>query len=127
MAGRPLWKGFIKFNLVTVPVGAYSATARGEGEIHFNQLHSECHSRIKYKKTCPVHGEVPNDEIVSGYEYSKGQYVVVDPDELDKLRSADEKGITIQAFVKPDAIDPIYFSGKTYYLTPEGPVAQKPY
>jgi DNA end-binding protein Ku len=127
MALNPGWKGFLRFSLVSFPVRAYTAVGEGE-KIHFNQLHAECHSRINYKKTCPIHGEVNQDEIVSGFEYSKGQYVVVDPDELDKLRTEDEKAITIStSFVRPDTIDPVYFSGKTYYLVPDGPVGQKPY
>src|SRR5262249_44745080 len=73
------------------------------------------------------HGEVPNDQIVSGYEYSKGQYVIVDPGELDKLRTEDEKAINIDVFIKPDDLDLMYSTGKTYYLVPDGPVGQKPY
>lgn len=122
MAPRSTWKGFLKISLVSVPVKAYTATSSAGSEIRLNQLHAECHSRIQYKKTCPIHGEVPNDEIVSGYEYSKGQYVIVDPDELEKLRTEDEKAINVDSFVAPDTIDPTYFSGKTYYLVPEGPV-----
>ena len=79
MAPRSSWKGFIKLSLVSVPVKAYTASQSG-ADIRLNQLHAECHSRIKYQKTCPVHGEVSNDEIVSGYEFAKGQYVVVVPD-----------------------------------------------
>src|SRR5579885_1039655 len=122
MAPRSTWKGFLKISLVSVPVKAYTATSSAGSEIRLNQLHAECNSRINYKKTCPIHGEVPNSEIVSGYEYSKGQYVVVDPDEVEKLRSPDEKAINVDTFVPPDAIDPTYYSGKTYYLVPEGPV-----
>ncbi len=127
MAPRSTWKGFLKLSLVSVPVKAYTATVTGGGEIHLNQLHKECHSRINYKKTCPIHGEVSNEDIVSGYEYSKGQYVVVDPDEVDKLRTADDKAIKIDAFISPDDLDPVYQSGRTYYLVPDGPVGQKPY
>ena len=126
MAAHPSWKGFLKLSLVSFPVKAYTVVSEGE-KIHFNQLHAECHSRINYKKTCPIHGEVQQDEIVSGFEYSKGQYVVVNPDELDKLRTEDEKAISISAFIRPGAVDPLYFSGKTYYLVPDGPVGQKPY
>jgi DNA end-binding protein Ku len=121
MAPRSTWKGFLKVSLVSVPVKAYTATASGS-EVRLNQLHDDCHSRIQYKKTCPIHGEVPNAEIVSGYEYSKGQYVVVDTAEVDKLRTEDDKAIKIDTFVAPEAIDPAYFSGRTYYLVPEGPV-----
>ena len=127
MPARSSWKGFLKLSLVSVPVKAYTATASGGGEVRLNQLHAECHSRINYKKTCPIHGEVPNDQIVSGYEYSKGQYVVVDPEDIEKLRSEDEKAINIDAFIQPNALDPTHFSGKSYYLIPDGPVGQKPY
>ena len=127
MAARSSWKGFLKLSLVSVPVKAYTANASSSSEIRLNQLHAECHSRINYKKTCPIHGEVPADKIVSGYEYSKGQYVVVDTDELDKLRTEDDKAINIDTFVSPDELDPVYSSGKTYYLVPDGPVAQKSY
>jgi DNA end-binding protein Ku len=127
MASRSSWKGFLKLSLISLPVKAYTATASGGGAIHLNQIHAPCHNRIQYKKTCPVHGEVKADEIVSGYEFAKGQYVLIDPEELDKLRSADDKAIKIDTFIKPDAIDPIYYGDKTYYLVPDGPVGQKPY
>src|SRR5213078_3806872 len=127
MASRSVWKGFLRFSLVAVPVRAYTAAASGGGGVALNQLHSVCNSRIQYKKSCPIHGEVPSGEIVSGYEYTKGQYVVVDTDELSKLRSEDDKAITIDTFISPTAIDPVYYTGKTYYLVPDGPVGQKPY
>jgi DNA end-binding protein Ku len=126
MAARPLWKGFLRINLVSVPVAAYSASSSGP-EVRLNQLHAECNSRIKYKKTCPIHGEVTNDEIVSGFEYAKDQYVIVDGDEVDKLRSPDEKAIGVKSFVPLDTIDALQFSGKNYYLVPDGPVGQKAY
>lgn len=127
MAARSSWKGFLKLSLVSVPVKAYTATSSGGGDIRLNQLHAECHSRIQYKKWCPIHQEVTNDQIVSGYEYSKGQYVIVNPDELDKLRTEDDKAIKIDAFISPDDLDPVYYTGRTYYLLPDGPVGQKPY
>lgn len=126
MAPRSSWKGFIKLSLVSVPVKAYTATQSG-AEIHLNQLHAECNSRIKYQKTCPNHGEVATDEIVSGYEFGKGQYVVVDPDEVQKLRKQSDSSIEIQGFIPANEIDPLFHSGKTYYLVPDGPVGQKPY
>jgi DNA end-binding protein Ku len=127
MAANPTWKGFVKLSLVAFPVKAFTAAESVGGEIHLNQLHDECHSRIQYRKHCPIHGEVQQQDIVSGYEYSKGQYVVVDPADVDLLRTPDDKAIAISAFIDPDALDPIYLSGKTYYLVPDGPVAQKPY
>jgi DNA end-binding protein Ku len=127
MAARSSWKGFLKVSLVSLPVKAYTVTTGSGAEIHLNQLHAECHSRINYKKTCPIHGEVPNDQIVSGYEHSKGQYVVVDTDELEKLRTQDDKAINVGEFIRSDALDLVYSTGKSYYLVPDGPVAQKPY
>jgi len=126
MAPRSSWKGFIKLSLVSVPVKAYTATQSGS-EIRLNQLHAECNSRIKYQKTCPTHGEIPNDEIVSGYEFAKGQYVVVDPEEVQKLRKQSDSSIEIQGFIPAREVDPLYHSGRTYYLVPDGPVGQKPY
>src|ERR1043166_9348288 len=127
MAARSAWKGFLKLSLVSVPVKAYTATASEAGEIRLNQLHKECHSRIQYKKTCPVHGEVGTDQIVSGYEYSKGQYVVIDTEELEKLRSEEDKAVKIDVFIEQDTIDPMYLTGRTYYLVPDGPMGQKSY
>jgi len=127
MAARSSWKGYLRLSLVSVPVKAYTATTTGGGEIHLNQIHTDCHSRIKYQKVCPIHGELSNDAIVSGYEFAKGQFVVIDPDELDKLRTESDKAIQIDTFINPDELDPLYFNGKTYYLVPDGPVGQKPY
>jgi DNA end-binding protein Ku len=130
VAPRPAWKGYLRISLVTVPVQAYTGSSGSTDEgspIRFNQLHRECHSRIKYMKTCPIHGEVPNDEIVSGYEYAKGQYVEINPEELAELRPEGERAINVEGFVHPDTIDPAYLSGKTYFLTPDGSLGQKPY
>ena len=124
---RSSWKGYLKLSLVSVPVQAFHAQETGGGDIHFNQLHATCHSRIKYQKVCPIHGEVTKDEIVSGYEYAKGQYVIVEPDEIDKLRTENDRAITIDEFVAPNAIDPLYLDGRTYYLAPESPQGAKPY
>lgn len=127
MAARSSWKGFIRLSLVSVPVKAYTAHTSGSGEISLNQIHAECNSRIRYQKTCPIHGEVSPDDIVSGYEISKGQYVVIDPAELEKLRPESDKAVHIDAFISGDRVDPMYFSGKNYYLAPDGPIAFKPY
>src|SRR6516225_8220860 len=116
MAASPSWKGFVRVSLVAFPVKAYTAAVSGEGRIQLNQLHAECNSRIQYKKTCPMHGEVPNTDIVSGYQYTKGQYVVVDELELDKLRTESDRAVTVSAFVAPYAIDEIYYEERTYYL-----------
>ena len=127
MASRSVWTGFIRFSLVAVPVKAYTAAASGGGEISLNQLHKGCNSRVQYKKCCPLHGELKAEDIVSGYEFDKGQYVVIDPDEVDKLRSEADKAINVAAFVTPNQFDPCFLNGKHYYLLPDGPVGQKSY
>src|SRR5487761_1378161 len=127
MAARPSWKGHLRLSLVSVPVEAFTAATPGKGEVHLNQLHDPCHSRIRYRKICPVHGEVPNDEIVYGYEYSKDQYVVLDPGERESFRNQAERAMTIDRFIPLDAIDPFYYSGSNYYLLPDGGAADKPY
>jgi DNA end-binding protein Ku len=121
------WKAHLRLSLVSVPVQAFNAETAAKGDVSFNQLHEECKSRIKYIKTCPIHGEVPNNEIVKGFEYAKGEYVIVDTDELDALRGKAENAVDISAFVPPETIDPKYFDGRTYYLLPDGPLARRPY
>ena len=90
-------------------------------------IHAKCQSRIRYEKVCPVHGEIPDNEIVKGFEFAKGQYVVVDEEEREKLLPEDDKAITIDTFIRPGDLDPIYYGDRSYYLVPDGRVAQKPY
>jgi DNA end-binding protein Ku len=127
MAARPTWKGFLKLSLISVPVRAYNAAAAGHGEIHFHQVHAQCGNRIHHQKVCPVHGEVTNEELVSGYEHAHGQFILIEPEELDQLRTESDKAITIQAFIHPDGLDPLYYSGRNLYLVPDGPAGQKPF
>lgn len=123
---RSSWKGHIRLSLVSIPVKAFTANATGK-EIRLNQLHEECKSRIKYQKTCPQHGEISSSEIVKGYEFAKDQYVIIDEDELDDLRTESDRAINIDSFVAPQQVDMLHLTGKTYYLAPDGPVGQKPY
>jgi len=124
---RPSWKGFVRISLVSVPVEGYTASAARDSQVALNQLHADCGERIRYKKTCPVHGEVTNDEIVMGHEYADDQYAVIDPSEIDALRSDADRSINVERFVDPSQVDARFFSGKTYYLVPSGKPAQKPY
>ncbi len=126
MSARASWKGFLRIRLVSIPVKAYSAAASG-AKIQLNQLHRDCHSPIKYRKVCPLHGEIGSESIVSGYNYAKGRYVVIDPEELEKLRRESDKVVEVEGFLPKDAVDPLYLSGKDYFLVPEGPVGQKAY
>lgn len=123
---RTSWKGFLKLSLISVPVKAFTANETS-GEVHLNQLHKDCNSRVKYQKVCPEHGELKSEAIVSGYEHAKGQYVVVDPDELDKLRTKTDHAVSIDGFVPQDTIDGMYFAGKAHYLLPDGVAGARPY
>ena len=124
---RAGWTGNVTFGLVSFRVEAFNAVSREQGDIHFHLLHKDCHRRIKYQKVCPEHGEVPADEIVSGYEYKKDHYVEIDKEELDALRTESERALKIDAFIPCDAIDLRYFDGRMYYLAPDGAAAEEPY
>src|SRR5438874_3006222 len=112
-----VWKGHLTFGLISMPVRMFAA-ARGE-RISFNQLHKECHSRLKQPLFCPVcNRNVERSEIVKGYEYEKDQYVLFDEEELDKIEPESARSMEILEFVKVDEIDPLYFDA-SYYVTPE--------
>jgi DNA end-binding protein Ku len=121
------WRGNLSFGFVSFPVQAVNALNRQQSDVHFHQLHSTCHRRIRYQKVCPVHGEISNDEIISGFEYRKGKYIEVEPEELEAVRTKKERALTIDAFVDPASIDPVYFDGRMYYLVPDTPASQEPY
>ncbi len=128
MALRSSWKASLRLSLVCVPVKAYPAAVSGNGEIRFHQLHADCGCRIQYQKRCPQHGQVTSDDIVSGYEYVRDQYVVIEAAELENLHGPSEPAITISEFISPESLDPVYAGGgKSYYLLPDGPVATRPY
>jgi DNA end-binding protein Ku len=122
---RSMWSGFLSFGLVSVPVGLYSATA--DQTIHFNQLHKGTSNRIRYKKVDEVTGEeVPNSDIVNGYDLGDGEYVVVTREELKEVAPGKSETIEISDFVDLDRIDPVHFR-QTYYLAPRGKGADRAY
>jgi DNA end-binding protein Ku len=91
--------------------------------VSFNQLHDECQTRVQYKKWCPTHDrEVSKDEIVRGYEFEKGRYVVINDEDLEKVRPPSTRVINLVQFADQEDIDPVYIE-KPYYLAPDGPVA----
>ena len=114
---RAVWTGAISFGLVNAPVRMY--TAISEKDLRFNQLHATDGGRIGYVKVCKVDNEpVPADEIVKGYEISKGEYVQLTDEDIEAARTESHRSITIHDFVPAAQIDPIYFE-RTYYLGPE--------
>ena len=122
MAARPTWKGFLKISLVTIPVRVFPATDSA-ASVSFNQLHGECQTRIQQKKWCPkCEREVQTADIVKGYEFSKGRYVVMAEEDLAKVRPESTRVINLVQFTSAAALDPIYFE-RPYYLAPDGNVA----
>ena len=123
---RAIWKGAISFGLVTVPVGLFAATERA-AEIRFRLLHAKDTSPIDYKRVCEAEGvEVPWSDIVRGYEYEKGRYVVLTDKELARAHPEATQTLTIRDFVPARAIEDLYFD-QPYYLAPTGKAAGKAY
>jgi DNA end-binding protein Ku len=122
MAARPTWKGFLKISLVNIPVRVFPATDSA-ATISFNQLHRECQTRIQQKRWCPhCEREVPLSEIVKGYEFEKGRYVVMQEEDLAKVRTESTRVIDLVQFTPVESIDPIYVE-RPYYLAPDGQMA----
>jgi DNA end-binding protein Ku len=122
MAARPTWKGFLKISLVNIPVKVFPAT-ESSGTISFNQLHAECQTRIRQKRWCEhCNREVPNSEIVKGYEFEKGRYVVMSEEDFDNVRPESTRVIDLVQFADESSVDPIYVD-RAYYLAPDGTMA----
>ena len=123
MAARPYWKGQIRLALVSIPVEIYSATRSG-ASVAFNQIHEPTGKRIKYEKVVPGVGAVDPDEIVKGYQYSKGHYVLLDDDELEAVKLESKKTLELTQFVDAHEIDPLYYE-RPYYVVPADDLAEE--
>jgi DNA end-binding protein Ku len=121
---RAMWRGAIQFGLVTIPVKLYLAT-EARGGLSFNLLHRECLNRIQMKTHCPEHGEIPRSDTVRGFEYSKGQYVVIDEQDFESVPLKTVRSIEIELFTQVDReAHEQTFVRQAYYLEPE-PVGRK--
>src|SRR6516225_9904309 len=124
MPARPTWEGYLKISLVNIPVKVFPATDAA-ATLSFNQLHAECQTRIQQKRWCPkCEREIPNTDIVKGYEFEKGRYVVVEEEDMEKVRVESTRVINLEKFTEDTAIDPIYLE-RPYYLAPDGPVSRE--
>jgi len=122
MAARATWKGYLKISLVSIPVRVFPATDAA-ATISFHQLHRECRTRIQLKRWCPTDQvEVANTDLVKGYEFEKGKYVVLDEEDIAKVRIESTRVINVVQFADAKMIDPVYIE-KPYYLAPDGNVA----
>ena len=119
-----VWSGYLTFGLISMPVRLFSG-ARSSG-ISFNQLHRTDHHRVKQQLICSVDGQVlERSDIVKGYEYRKGEYVIIEPDEIKKIEPKTAKTMEILEFVKASEVDPVYFES-SYYMMPEE-AGRRPY
>jgi len=123
MAARPTWRGVIKLALVSIPVEIYPATKSGKS-IAFHQVHEPSGQRVRYEKMVPGIGPVDRDEILKGYEVSKGEYVLLDQEEIEKVKLESRKTLELTQFVDLTDIDPIYFD-KPYYVAPADDLAEE--
>jgi DNA end-binding protein Ku len=121
-SSRPTWKGSLKLSLITIPIQVFPATS-ASSDVSFRQLHRKCHTPINYKKWCPhCNEEVTAADIVKGYESSKGRMVVVEEEEIAKLRPESTKTVDVSDVVDAATIDPIYIE-RSYYVAPDGKAA----
>lgn len=126
MAPRSTWKGFLKVSLVSIPIKVYPAS-ESSASLPFNQLHAECRTRIQQKRWCPTcNREVPNTELVKGYEFEKGRFVVVTEDDFAKVTAESTRVVNLVQFADESQIDPLYLD-RGYYLAPDGPMASEAY
>jgi len=124
MAARSIWKGAISFGMVSIPVALF--TAASSKDISFNMLHKTCHSRNKQVRRCPVDEvDLDSSDIVKGFEYAKGQYVILTDEDFEKVNVPSKHTIEVTAFVDAEEIDAVYYE-KSYFLQPED-LGVKPY
>ena len=122
---RPIWSGSLRLALVSVPVKVYPATASG-ARISFHQVHKPSGKRIRYQKIVPGIGPVETDDIVSGFELESGRYVLLEPEEIDRLKLEAKRTLDLVQFVDADEVDQIWFDNP-YYLVPDGELAEEAY
>jgi len=125
MAARAIWRGQIRLALVSIPVELFPATRSG-AQIQFHQVHEPSGKRIKYEKVVPGIGPVDRDEIVKGYEVSKGHYVLLDPEEIESVKLESRKTLDLVQFVDEGDIESTFFE-KPYYVVPADDLAEEAY
>jgi DNA end-binding protein Ku len=124
VAPRAYWKGYLKLSLVSCPIALYPATSERE-KISFHQLNQKTGNRIKYRKVDADTGdEVESSDIIKGYEVGKGEYLELDPEELEAIAIESKRTIEIDEFVPKDEIDELYLNNP-YYIVPDGEVGQQ--
>lgn len=123
MAARAYWQGQIRLALVSIPVEIYSATKSG-AQVAFHQVHEPSGKRVKYEKVVPGIGPVDTDEIMKGFELEKGEYVLLEQDEIDAVKLESKKTLELTQFVDADEIDVLYYE-KPYFVVPADDLAEE--
>jgi len=123
MAARAYWQGQIRLALVSIPVEIYSATKSG-AQIAFHQIHEPSGERIKYEKVAPGIGPVDADDIIKGFEVEKGEYVLLEQDEIDAVKLESKKTLELTQFVDQSEIDVLYYE-KPYFVVPADDLAEE--
>ena len=123
MAARPSWRGQIRLALVSIPVEIYPASKSGAA-ISFHQIHEPSGKRVKYEKVVPGIGPVSTDDIVKGFEVTKGEYVLLEPEEIESVKLESRKTLELAQFVDADDIDALYFD-KPYFVVPADDLAEE--
>ena len=123
MPPRAMWTGQLRLSLVSFGVRMYAATESSK-RVAMNQLHKDCHQRVRNQLQCPVHGAINREDIVKGYAYEKDAYIVIGQEDLEAIRLESTKTIDLVQFVDPDEIDALYFNSP-YFIGPDGPVAEE--
>lgn len=123
MAARAYWQGQIRLALVSIPVEIYTATKSG-AQVSFHQIHEPSGKRIKYEKVAPGIGAVDVDEIVKGFEFEKGEYVLLEQEEIDAVKLESKKTLELTQFVDADEIDVLYYE-KPYFVVPADDLAEE--
>lgn len=125
MASRAVWKGQIRLSLVSIPVEIHSATKPG-ARVSFRQIHGPTGERVRYEKTVPGVGPVKSEDILKGYELGNGEYMLLEPEELDAIKLETKKTLELVQFVGACEIPPLYFD-RPYYVIPTDELAEDAY
>lgn len=125
MAARAYWKGHIRLALVSIPVEIFSATKSG-ASVSFRQIHEPSGKPVKYEKVVPGIGAIDHDDIVKGFELSKGNYVLLDDEEIEAVKLESKRTLELVQFVDLDSIDLLYYT-KPYYVAPADELAEEAY
>jgi DNA end-binding protein Ku len=125
MKPRSIWTGHIRISLLTIPIRVYTALNEAD-RITFNQLHKDCHQRLKQQLVCPVHGKVEREQVVKGYEIERDRFVVLEASDMEAAKLETTHTIELVQFIRAKELNPIFLD-VPYFVGPDGPVSLEAY